>query len=73
MYLQCAYNCSVFVIRIHVNTTYLPFGTLLVTEHHCIALDSNMACLVTWQLWKTVAHLLKGHERTTFYWTGDLI
>lgn len=71
MYLPCAYNCSVFVIRIHVNTTYLPFGILLVTEHRSIALDSDMAHLVA--AWKTVTHPLKGHERSTFCWTGDLI
>lgn len=46
MYLQCAYNCSVFVIRSHVNTTHLSFGTLLATEHHCIVLDSDMGRLL---------------------------
>lgn len=46
MYPKCAYNCSVFVIRIHVNTTPLSFGTLLATEHHCIALDSDMGHLL---------------------------
>lgn len=65
MYLRCAY-----VIRIHVNATYLPFGILLATEHRCIALDSDVARLVA--TWKTVAHPLKGHERSTFCWPGDL-
>lgn len=46
VYLQRAYNRSVFVIRIHVNTTHLSFGTLLATEHHCIALDSDMGRLL---------------------------
>lgn len=46
MYLQSAYNCSVFVIRVHVNTTHLSFGTLLATEHHCIPLDSDMGHLL---------------------------
>lgn len=46
VYLQHAYNCSVFVIRIRVNTTHLSFGTLLATEHHCLALDSDMGHLL---------------------------
>lgn len=47
----------IIVIRIHVNTTYLPFGILLATEHRCIALDSDVARLVA--TLKTVAHPLK--------------
>lgn len=71
VYLQCAYNCSVFVIRIHVNTAHLSFGTLLATEHHCIVLDSDLG--IYWQLWKKVVNPRRGHECDTFSWTRVLI